>query len=55
MQQKPKDIIELKTQKILAKYINNEKIKNKTMKTFERIYIDNSYNLVEKPNTKEQQ
>nr|WP_321427959.1 hypothetical protein [uncultured Campylobacter sp.] len=52
---KPKEIIELKTQKILAKYINNKKIKNKTMKTFERIYIDNSYNLVEKPNTKEQQ
>ena len=38
---KPKDIIELKTQKILAKYINNEKIKNKTMKNFERLYIDN--------------
>ena len=38
---KPKDIIELKTQKILAKYINNKKIKNKTMKTFERGYIDN--------------
>ena len=38
---KPKDIIELKTQKILAKYINNKKIKNKTMKNFERLYIDN--------------
>lgn len=38
---KPKEIIELKTQKILAKYINNKKIKNKTMKNFERLYIDN--------------
>lgn len=37
---KPKDIIELKTQKILAKYIN-KKLKNKTMKTFEKNYIDN--------------
>ena len=37
---KPKNIIELKTQKILAKYIN-KKLKNKTMKTFEKNYIDN--------------